>query len=205
MDEDTLLGAMEILHLVKVMDDHDRLPALLKLVGNDLELTLDNQGLVEICACQTVFQDTRVYQQCEGKIVSRYEYEEDREVFVLRDPLLTRFDALCREYEARRGIPKTENAFARQMEGDIHRALQFSGNYCYDYLLVDGTQDRKGPKIVLFFFEEFCSYDEVPVGLCEVLDACKYGIDQLEKELNKLPAKVIPMPLPLVPEEKEAA
>lgn len=117
---------------------------------------------------------------------------------------MNRFDQLCREYEARYGISRIENDFVRQMENAIHGAMQFP-NYCYDYLWVDGTKDRKGPKLVLFLFEEFDSYEDIPEALCTILDICACEISQLEEKLAQPADKVIPLPLTPPNEHKEAA
>lgn len=203
MDEEILQSAMTILYLAKLLDNSGRLPKFLDLVGNDLEICWDNQYIAERCACECVFQNTKVYYH-EGKPVSRDEWTENREVYVFRDPVLNRFDALCREYEAQRSISKVENPYARRLEDTIHHAMRFH-DYSYDYLWKDGTEDRKGPKIVLFLFEEFCSYHEIPEGLCGIIDFCELGVKQLECELEKQEANIIPLPTAVTPEYKEAA
>lgn len=203
INEDILRASVSILSIAKLLYDHGKLDILFDYIGSDTDLSWDSQCLVEQCACQCVFQDTRIYHH-EGKKVSHTEYEEDRDTFVLRDPLLNRFDQLCREYEAKYGISRIENNFVRQMENAVHVAMQFP-NYCYDYLWIDGTKDRKGPKLVLFLFEEFESYERIPEALCAILDACAYEISQLEEKLAQPADKVIPLPLTPSDEQKEAA
>lgn len=203
MDEDTLQGAMTILYLVKLLDDQGRLPALLAAIGCDLELDWNNQGLVEQCASECVFQDTRVYNH-PGKYVSRHEYTADRWVYVLRDPKLSRYDALCREYEAHKKIHRVENPYFRELENEIHGAMLWN-DYYYDYFLKDGTQDCKGPKIVLSLFDEFCSFIEITEALCRILDFCVSGIQRLECALAKSEDQVILLPAAHTPEDKEAA
>lgn len=105
MDEDTLNAAMRILNMAKVLESHGKLNRLMDMLGDCTEITWDNQCMVERFACESVFQNTKCYEQC-GKQVSHHAYEPDREVYVLRDPLLDRFHALCREYESRRGIKR---------------------------------------------------------------------------------------------------
>ena len=202
-NEETLQAAMMILYLVKLVDSCERLPKFLELVGDDLELCWDNQYLAEQCACECIFQDTKTYYH-EEKRVSRQEWTEPRGVYVFRDPLLSRFDTLCREYEAQKGIPTVESPYVRQLEDTIHRAMQFD-DYSYDYLWKDGTEDRKGPKIVLFLFEEFCTYSDIPEGLRKILDTCAWGIKQLERELGQQENNVISLPATAAPEYKEAA
>lgn len=203
INEDILRASVSILSIAKLLYDHGKLNRLFDYIGSDTDLSWDSQCLVERCACECVFEDTRVYYQ-EGKKVSRTEYEEDRDTFVLRDPLLNRFDQLCREYEARYGISRIENNFVRQLEDTIHSAMQFP-NFCYDYLWMDGTKDRKGPKLVLFLFEEFDSYERIPEALCTILDTCACEVSQLENKLAQPQDKAIPLPLTSLSKQKEAA
>lgn len=203
MDEYNVRGAMNILHLAKLLDEHGRLDKFYDLAGRDLQLDLDSQYLAEMAACECVFADTRVHFQ-RGKHVTPFECEPDRDAFILRDPLLTRFDALCREYEAQKGVSQTENPYVRELEDAVHQALALN-DYSYDYLLVDGTKDRKGPKLLLFLFEEFCATEELPDALCQILDFCEDGIRRIERELVQESAKIIPLPPAAQPEYKEAA
>lgn len=192
MDEDTLRGAMTVLYIAKLLDDHGRLEKLYDMVGHDLSLDFDGQYLAEMTACECIFTDTRVYGQ-KGRDLSPFAYEPDREVYVLRDPLLTKFDTLCREYEIRKEMSQTENPYVRELEEAVHHALALN-DYSYDYLLVDGTKDRKGPKLLLFLFEEFCAIGEVPEALCAILDFCREGSARIERELSREPSKIISLP-----------
>lgn len=70
MDEDTLNAAMRILNIAKVLESHGKLSKLMDMLGNCTEITWDNQYMVERFACESVFQDTRCYEQ-RGKQVSR--------------------------------------------------------------------------------------------------------------------------------------
>ena len=203
INEDILRASVSILSIAKLLYDHGKLNRLFDYIGSDTNLSWDSQCLVEQCACECVFQDTRIYHH-EGKMVSHTEYEEDRDAFVLRDPLLNRFDQLCRQYETKYGISRIENNFVRRMENAIHSAMQFP-NYCYDYRWMDGSKDRKGPKLVLFLFEEFDSYEKIPEALCTILDACACEISQLEKKLAQPADKIIPLLLAPPTEQKEAA
>lgn len=203
MGEENLQSAMMILYLAKLLDNSGRLPKFLELFGNDQELGWDTQCIAELCACECVFRNTKVYYH-ETKRVSRDEWTENREVYVFRDPILDRFDALCREYETQKHISTVENPYARGLEDTIHHAMQF-GDYSYDYLWKNGTEDRKGPKIVLFLFEEFNSYSEIPEGLCRIIDFCESEVKHLEHELEKREGKVIALPTAADSEYKEAA
>ena len=109
--------------MAKVLESHGKLNRLMDMLGDCTEITWDNQCMVERFACESVFQNTKCYEQC-GKQVSHHAYEPDREVYVLRDPLLDRFHALCREYESRRGITRIENPYARELEDAVHSAMR---------------------------------------------------------------------------------
>ena len=124
--------------------------------------------------------------------------------YVLRDPLLTRYDNLCRQLEKQTGMTPVENQFARDPESAVHRTMQLN-NYCYDYLWIDSTKDRKGAKIVLFLFEEFSTYYEVADALFDILDFCEAGIPKLEAALAEAERKkVIPLPIRVMPEQEAA-
>ena len=172
-------------------------------MDDDVTLSWDELGWIEVASVESVFADSRCYQQ-RGRRVMADTYEQDRITYVLRDPLLTCYDDLCRKLEMRTGITPVENQFARELESAIHRNLQFN-NYHYDYCWKDSTKDRKGAKIVLFLFEEFSTYYEVADALFTILDFCKANIPRLEAALAETEKnKVIPLPIRAVP-EKEAA
>lgn len=199
--EETLEGAMMILHIAKLFYDHNRLEKLLDRLGADMELSWDNQYLVEESAFDLIFADTNSYVY-EPKQRGRYDYIPERCSVVLRDPLFDRYIALCREYEQQKNIPKTENPYFRCLEDTLHHALQLE-DYSYDYCWEDGTRDSKGPKIVLILYEEFDSYRELPESLFSILDFCETGIQHMEKELGISP--VIPLEVPGPHDTKEAA
>ena len=69
MDEDTLNAAMRILNMAKVLESHGKLNRLMDMLGDCTEITWDNQCMVERFACESVFQNTKCYEQC-GKQVS---------------------------------------------------------------------------------------------------------------------------------------
>ena len=194
---------MQSLYIAKTFYDHDRLDKLIENLDDDVTLSWDELGWIEMASVESVFADSRCYQQ-EGRRVMANTYELDRITYVLRDPLLTRYDDLCRELEMCTGITPVENQFARELESAIHRNLQFN-NYCYDYLWIDSTKDRKGAKIVLFLFEEFSTYYEVADALFAILDFCEAGIPKLEATLAEAERKkVIPLPIRVMPEQEAA-
>ena len=194
---------MQSLYIAKTFYDHDRLDKLIENLDDDVTVSWDELGWIEMASVESVFADSRCYQQ-EGRRVMANTYELDRITYVLRDPLLTRYDDLCRKLEMRTGITPVENQFARELESAIHRNLRFN-NYHYDYCWKDSTKNRKGAKIVLFLFEEFSAYYEVADALFTILDFCKANIPRLEAALAEAEKdKVIPLPIWAVP-EKEAA
>lgn len=198
---------MQSLYIAKSFYDHGKLKSLLDALndgpGNDISLSEDNLGLIELAAVQSAFQDTGCYTHW-GSKPGRENYLRQRDVYVLRDPLLTRYDGLCRKLEMKLGITKVENQFARNLESNIHQNLQLN-SFSYEYLWIDGTRDRKGAKIVLFLFEECGAYWDIPESLFAILDFCAEGIPRLEAALAEASGdKVIRLPMEPTP-EKEAA
>ena len=195
--------AMQMLYIAKIFYDHGKLDTLLNETGRDVSLSWDELGMVEQSGIGCVFEDSRYYYQ-QDKRRWRDEYIPDCDTFVLRDPLLTRYDDLCRKLEAKQGITKVENRFARDLDSAIQRSMQFN-SYNYDYYWMDSTQDRKGAKIVLFLFEEFGAYYSAIYSLFSILDFCEENIPNLEKALAEAGKdKIIRLPVQSVP-EKEAA
>lgn len=194
---------MQSIYIAKIFYDHGRLDQLMKNLDDNITISWDELGWIEIASVESVFADSRCYQQ-EGSRVMADTYEPDRVTYVLRDPLLTRYDDLCRKLERQTGITPVENLFARELESAINRNLQFN-NYCYDYCWKDSTKDRKGAKIVLFLFEEFSTYYEVADALFTILDFCEAGIPRLEAALAEAEQKkVIPLPIQAAPEQEAA-
>lgn len=194
---------MQSIYIAKIFYDHGRLDHLMKNLDDNVTISWDELGWIEIASVESVFADSRCYQQ-EGSRVMADTYEPDRVTYVLRDPLLTRYDDLCRKLERQTGITPVENLFARELESAINRNLQFN-NYCYDYCWKDSTKDRKGAKIVLFLFEEFSTYYEVADALFTILDFCEAGIPRLEAALAEAKQKkVISLPIQAAPEQEAA-
>lgn len=194
---------MQSLYIAKTFYDHDRLDQLMENLHDDVTISWDELGWIEMASVESVFADSRCYQQ-EGRRVMADTYEPDRITYVLRDPILTCYDDLCRKLEKQTGITPVENRFARELESAVNRNLQFN-SYSYDYFWKDSTKDRKGAKIVLFLFEEFSAYYEVADALFTILDFCKAGIPRLEAALAEAEQeKVIPLPIQAVPEQEAA-
>ena len=194
---------MQSLYIAKIFYDHDKLNELLDCLDDDITISWDELSQLEQTAVGCVFADSRYYYQPE-KCIDRDHYRSDQDVYVLRDPLLTRYDHLCRRLEAAEGITKVENPFARDLESAVHRQIRLN-SYCYDYRWIDSTQDKKGAKLVLFLFEEFAVYYDLIEALFSILDFCEETIPKLESRLAKqVGAKVIRLPVPAAT-EKEAA
>lgn len=194
---------MQSLYIAKIFYDHDRLDKLLDCLDDDITISWDELAQIEQTAAGCIFADSRYYYQPE-KDIDRDHYRPAQDIFVLRDPLLTRYDNLCRRLEAAEGITNVENPFAKDLESAIHRNMQLN-SYCYDYRWIDSTADRKGAKIVLFLFEEFEVYYDLIEALFSILDFCEEMIPELENRLAKpAGAKMIRFPEPAAT-EKEAA
>ena len=198
--------AMQVLYIAKSFYDHGRLDTLLGCFRGDVSIAPNNLGLIEAALPECNFEDTRYYCQRSqrSKRHGPYGMIEDRDTYVMRDPLLTRYDDLCRKLELKLGITKVENQFARDLESAIHRNMHMP-SYNYDYQWVDSTREKKGAKIVLHLFEEFAAYYDIPYSLFSILDFCREGIPKLEAALAEVSeGKVIPLPIQPIP-EKEAA
>jgi hypothetical protein len=133
---------MQSLYIAKIFYDHNRLDTLLDCLDDDITISWDELSQLEQTAVGCIFADSRYHYQPE-KYIDRDHYRSDQDVYVLRDPLLTRYDNLCRRLEAAEGITKVENPFAKDLESAIHRHMQLS-SYCYDYRWINSTADRKG-------------------------------------------------------------
>ena len=194
---------MQSLYIAKIFYDHNRLDTLLDCLDDDITISWDELSQLEQTAVWCIFADSRYHYQPE-KYIDRDHYRSDQDVYVLRDPLLTRYDNLCRRLEAAEGITKVENPLAKDLESAIHRHMQLS-SYCYDYRWINSTADRKGAKIVLFLFEEFAVYYDLIEALFFFFFFCEETIPKLESRLAKqVGAKVIRLPVPAAT-EKEAA
>ena len=193
---------MQILYIAKSSYDHGRLEALLSKLGGDSSIAEDNIGYVELAMLECMYEDTRSYWHS-GWRSNRDTCQQDRDIYVLRDPLLTRYDDLCRKLEAKLGITKVENQFARDLESVIHRNMQLN-SYSYEYLWIDSTRESKGGKIVLMLFPEFGAYYDIPHSLFSILDFCQEGIPQLEAALAETSRENV-IQLPVEPASKEAA
>lgn len=147
-----------------------------------------------------VFETTKGY----------YHQEEELGITVFWDPLMYRYNKLCREYEARRGIVEIENPYIREAEEALHKAMSFS-SCSYDYRYYTGTKSPKDSKLVFIEYPEFCNVWEVPAGLVELREFYMEGVKRLEAELTPKKgrktkkSKLIALPAPETARRKEAA
>ena len=161
--------------------DRGRLDLLLQASGKDAILSVETYLELEYDLPCLIFEDVTVQRHPEDD----WRMFSERTVYIMRDSLLSRFDQLCREYEATRGILPIENPFVSTLEEAVNRALRMN-SYSYDYCLYDSLRDKKGPKLVLIVDDEFEAYYDIPDALFSILDICKDGIDHLETELARL-------------------
>lgn len=182
--------SMQSLYIAKTFYDHDRLEQLLAHLGDGITVSWDELCELERTAVECIFEDTK-YTWQDPRWKRDGEYHSGCDIYLLRDPILTRYDRLCRAYETKMEIPKEENAFASQLNHAVREAMRWS-DYSYDYRWVDGTEDRKGPKLVLLLYDEFASYYCIPDALFSILDFCAEGIPKLEAALSE-PAIQLPV------------
>jgi hypothetical protein len=193
---------MQTLYVGSIFHEHGRLEDFMKCAGEDTELSPDTMWDVIREPITEVFQDTRYYYH-EAHYNTVDEYVGGLEIFVMRDPLLSRYDRLCREYELRKGFTKVEDPFAADLESAVHRAMQMR-SYCYEYRWYDGTMDKKGPRLVLMLDEEFDVYIDIPEALFEILDFCQDKLPALEHALAELDARIIDLPVQTTTYEEAA-
>lgn len=140
-------------------------------------LTLDEDFYYELAynATSIVFEDT----------IQDYNEDDGVEVYVFCDPIIDKFCQLCWQYEQRRHLTEAENPYRKRIEAIIHMSFELSGyNYDFDWRL--SANDRGRRRIIFFYYEEFCSLDELPEALIEIRDGF-LGLNlELEKALSNL-------------------
>lgn len=201
IDECTVEYAMQMLYVAKYFYDHDRLDDLLEACGGMDTLDPENVWSFTEAAIGAVFRESS-FEAHGPKWVTPHEYESARYVHILRDPLLTRYDALCREYERKKGIVPIENPYVRNLESAVNRAMQLD-SYCYDYRWCDGAA-KGGCRLVLILDDEFAVFWQVTSALFKILDFCEEQLPRLEAELAEGTGKTILFPVHTT-EIKEAA
>lgn len=203
--------ALEMLYAAKTIYDAGLWERFTELLTYDFEVwvggsfTFDPEfaPMVYGAAVCSVFETTKGY----------YHEEKEQGITVFWDPLMYRYNKLCREYEARRGIVEIENPYVREAEQALQKAMSF-GSYACDYRYYTGTKSPKDSKLVFIEDPEFCNAWEVPAGLVELRDFYVEGIKRLEVELapkkglkpiKRKKGKLITLPTPKETRRKEAA
>ena len=158
-------------------------------------------ALVYSCAIGSVFETAKSF----------YNQEEERETTVFWDPLMYRYNKLCREYETRRGIVEIEDPYVEEATQATHKAMTFS-SYSYDYRWYTGTKSPKDSKLILITDPEFYNAWEVPAGLVELREFYEEGVRRLEAELaseektkKRRKSRLFVLPAPKEAPRKEAA
>ena len=72
---------IQSLYIAKTFYDHDRLDKLIENLDDDVTLSWDELGWIEMASVESVFADSRCYQQ-EGRRVMANTYELDRKSVV---------------------------------------------------------------------------------------------------------------------------
>lgn len=174
--------AMRALSLAKIFYDHNCLDRLLEAAGADTTISEDELCDLERAAAERVFADTRWAWQ-EGKWDYRCRgYRAGCEVYVFRDPLLTRYDRLCRSYETAKGCSMAENPFAKMLDRVIQTHMQLD-SYCHEFYWKPGDGGRRDARLVLLLSEEFYVFCNIPGALFAILDFCQEDIPSLEAAL----------------------
>lgn len=100
LDEYEMDGIAKLLHIAKRFADRGRLDLLLQASGKDAILSVETYLELEYDLPCLIFEDVTVQRHPEDD----WRMFSERTVYIMRDSLLSRFDQLCREYEATRGI-----------------------------------------------------------------------------------------------------
>lgn len=98
LDEYEMDGIAKLLHIAKRFADRGRLDLLLQASGKDAILSVETYLELEYDLPCLIFEDVTVQRHPEDD----WRMFSERTVYIMRDSLLSRFDQLCREYEASR-------------------------------------------------------------------------------------------------------
>lgn len=96
LDEYEMDGIAKLLHIAKRFADRGRLDLLLQASGKDAILSVETYLELEYDLPCLIFEDVTVQRHPEDD----WRMFSERTVYIMRDSLLSRFDQLCREYEA---------------------------------------------------------------------------------------------------------
>lgn len=181
---------LELLFTTKHLYDAGKMDALMDALtdftdGEEFTFDFDMAPLLYEAAIGLIFEETRAY----------YNEKSEQTAFVFWDPIMYRYNCLCREYEVRHGIAEIENPYIKKAEKAIHSAMTF-GCMDYDYTWKTGTKRPKDSKLVWIEGVEFCHIYKVPRGLIELRDFYTEGVARLEAELYPAGGKIILLPTP---------
>lgn len=96
LDEYEMDGIAKLLHIAKRFADRGQLDLLLQASGKDAILSVETYLELEYDLPCLIFEDVTVQRHPEDD----WRMFSERTVYIMRDSLLSRFDQLCREYEA---------------------------------------------------------------------------------------------------------
>lgn len=136
LDEYEMDGIAKLLHIAKRFADRGRLDLLLQASGKDAILSVETYLELEYDLPCLIFEDVTVQRHPEDD----WRMFSERTVYIMRDSLLSRFDQLCREYEATRGILPIENPFVSTLEEAVNRALRMNSYILLDFAGEDNSR-----------------------------------------------------------------
>ena len=126
LDEYEMDGIAKLLHIAKRFADRGRLDLLLQASGKDAILSVETYLELEYDLPCLIFEDVTVQRHPEDD----WRMFSERTVYIMRDSLLSRFDQLCREYEAVRGILPIENPFVSTLRTAFGTSPDTAASWC---------------------------------------------------------------------------
>ena len=190
IDEGMIEDVLQMLYVASQFYGSDRWEKFTAILNeytqsDDFQFDLENLSLLYSAAIDAVFETVKVY----------YKDETQRTTFVFWDPVMYRYNKLCREYEEKRGITEIENPYVNEMESAVHNALQLN-SYSYTYLWTTDTKSPRGSKLVFIEDVEFECEWQLPGCLMELRTFYTEGVKRLEAELAPKDSKLIVLPAP---------
>jgi len=173
----------EVLRLAKQIYDAPRFKGLWSAFQNT-PLDEDSVYELEMETATSMFQDTGIY----------YNEDEDKETWVMKDPVIDRFCYLCERLETEKGLDDEIDPYRRQAEQVIHDGFCLN-SYAYDYGWRLSPRDRGCHCVFFIIYPEFYGLDELPGAMMDIWDGFQELNRRLEAELglNKL-APIYPFP-----------
>lgn len=181
----------ESLYILKNIYDHDPEADILKMY-HDNELDGDDMYEIAMNSMDQVFSDTRNY----------YNYDDEIDVTVFSDPVMTECWNACAEYETKAGIEPGKNEYRQELIRDLQSALSIPDySYCGIYY---SDLDRGYPRIVMLMYLEFAQHYMVPEALCNAYSSFEYHTKRIKKAIAELEKPKI-IELPKKQQRKKAA